>query len=140
MVLPLFLGRFETDALQTTTLFVATSSFRSSWNTTKVARDLRMCKPWEPTSTHTLCRGVEPTARVEPVPWKLTILCQMKHPLGPTLVVALALLVGSLFVGSNLYYNRAQSSPRMTNSAYLLRLTTLSSTFSTPARSARGNG
>jgi hypothetical protein len=32
----------------------------------------------------------------------------MKHPLGPTLVVALALLVGSLFVGSNLYYNRAQ--------------------------------
>ena len=32
----------------------------------------------------------------------------MKHPLGPTLVVALALLVGSLFVGSNLFYNRAQ--------------------------------
>jgi hypothetical protein len=32
----------------------------------------------------------------------------MKHPLGPTLLVALALLVGSLFVGSNLYYNRAE--------------------------------
>ena len=34
----------------------------------------------------------------------------MKHPLGPTVLVALALLVGSLFVGSNLYYNRAQLS------------------------------
>jgi hypothetical protein len=62
----------------------------------------------EPTSTNTLCRGAEPTPRVEPVPWMLTILSQMKHPLGPTLVVALALLVGSLFVGSNLFYNRAQ--------------------------------
>ena len=62
----------------------------------------------EPTSTQTLCRGAEPTPRVEPVPWMLTILSQMKHPLGPTLVVALALLVGSLFVGSNLFYNRAQ--------------------------------
>ena len=45
----------------------------------------------------------------------------MKHPLGPTLVVALALLVGSLFVGSNLYYNRAQlsSDDKLTLSAPL---------------------
>ena len=66
-----------------------------------------MCKPWETTSTHPL-GGAEPTPRGEPMPWMLTILSQMKHPLGPTLVVALALLVGSLFVGSNLFYNRAQ--------------------------------
>ena len=36
MVLPLFLGRFERDGLQTTTLFVATSLYRSSRNTYKV--------------------------------------------------------------------------------------------------------
>src|SRR5215203_5606201 len=36
---------------------------------------------------------------------KTWILSEMKHSVGPTVVLALAVLVGCLFVGSNLYYN-----------------------------------
>jgi hypothetical protein len=34
----------------------------------------------------------------------------MKHSVGPTVVLALAVVVGCLFVGTNLYYNRADLS------------------------------
>jgi hypothetical protein len=35
---------------------------------------------------------------------------EMKHSVGPTVVLALAVLVGCLFVGTNLYYNRGDVS------------------------------
>jgi hypothetical protein len=37
---------------------------------------------------------------------KVRIPSKMKHPVGPAIVLALAVLVGCLFVGTNLYYNR----------------------------------
>jgi hypothetical protein len=39
----------------------------------------------------------------------------MKHSVGPTVVLALAVVVGCLFVGTNLYYNRADLSDNVLN-------------------------
>jgi hypothetical protein len=39
----------------------------------------------------------------------------MKHSAGPTIVLALAVLVGCLFVGTNLYYNRGDVSDNGVN-------------------------
>src|SRR5215217_5732513 len=41
---------------------------------------------------------------------KTWISSEMKHSVGPTVVLALAVLVGCLFVGTNLYYNRGDLS------------------------------
>jgi hypothetical protein len=55
---------------------------------------------------------------------------EMKHSAGPAVVLAWAVLVGCLFVGTNLYYNRGDVSDNGVNI----------SAFSTGARLATGNG
>src|SRR5215203_4250329 len=46
---------------------------------------------------------------------KARIPSEMKHPVGPAIVLALAVLVGCLFVGTNLYYNRGDLSDNGVN-------------------------
>src|SRR5829696_8109222 len=46
---------------------------------------------------------------------KNRISSEMKHSAGPVVVLALAVLVGCLFVGTNLYYNRADLSDNGVN-------------------------
>ena len=46
---------------------------------------------------------------------KTWISSRMKHSVGPTVVLALAVLVGCLFVGTNLYYNRGDLSDNKIN-------------------------
>lgn len=46
---------------------------------------------------------------------KVRIPSEVKHPVGPAVVLALAVLVGCLFVGTNLYYNRGDLSDNRVN-------------------------